>query len=604
MDKRTLLAVVISVVILIGGSFLQYVLFPPAAPKPAATQPAAPVTTTGSQSQSTQTSAHAEAAAPSASQTTGVPAGKSGAIVAVAETGQNQNAPETFTRETSRFRLVFSRVGGVLTSIQLREFKNADGSPVEMVLSSKDQYPFEVSFGDYKTPWTTDLFDIKETVDSKGSLFEFSRSFLSATGVPFTLRKTYRFVDDEYMMELAIAIENSVNEVPNLGQEKFAYTLSIGPQIGPFFKKLDGRSEYRSFMYYAGGRKDLSSLSGQVKELAQQVTWVGIVGKYFTILAVPDATQYTYEFDAQKIDPALDRSTLFIQRPVVQAAKTRDVFRFYIGPKKRDALGRYNDAANNSFGLGTLHMDEVITSPFLIGWLAQLLNYLLILLYAIIPNYGVAIILVTLIIKLLFLPLTFKSSEATARMSTLNPKIMEIRSRLKDKPEKMNQEIAELYRREKINPLSGCLPMLLQLPILWAIYSLLNDFFELRGAAFIPGWIPDLSAPESIWNWGISIPLLGQNLRLLPFLMLATQFLASRFATPQASAQQGAQMKILAYALPAVFFFILYEMPSGLVLYWTVQNILSIFQQLYINYRNKQKKESAQDVVTVKYRRK
>ena len=159
-------------------------------------------------------------------------------------------------------------------------------------------------------------------------------------------------------------------------------------------------------------------------------------------------------------------------------------------------MPRYNDSAQNAFRIAGLHADEVVTSSILIGWLATLLKYLLDFFYLLIPNYGIAIILVTLVTKLVFLPLTFKSSESMAKMATLNPKMPEIRARLKDKPEKMNQEIAALYKKEKINPMSGCLPLLLQLPVFFALYNLLNSHFELRGAMFIPGWIPDLSAPS------------------------------------------------------------------------------------------------------------
>jgi YidC/Oxa1 family membrane protein insertase len=510
-----------------------------------------------------------------------------------------ESGPQTVTRETGVFRLTFSRVGGVLTSIQLKKYKNLDGTQVDMVRSTDDQYPFEVSFGDYKESYTRALFNLKETVNGKQDQFEFWRTFTSLDGQPFILRKTYIFSQDEYLMEMRVSVENTVNEIPRLSTGQYAYTLSIGPQIGPAFKLLDGRSEYRNFIYFADGkRKDLGALSGQVKEYTNRVTWIGIMGKYFTILAVPDATQYRYVADARKTIPGFDKTILDLERPTLQAAKSTDIYRIYIGPKTADATKIYNDATKNSFGIADLKLDSVIYTPFLIGWLAQALNWLLNLFHMLIPNYGIAIVILTLLIKLVFLPMTFKSSEATARMQSLNPKIAEIRERLKGKPDKMNQEIALLYRKEKVNPLAGCLPLILQLPILWGIYSMLNDNFALRGAMFIPGWIPDLSSPEFVWDFApFAIPILNwSSLRLLPFLMLGTQFLQTRFATPQDQSQQGAQMKIFTYVLPAFFFFILYNMPSGLVLYWTVQNILSIFQQLYVNYVNKKKKLAAASV--------
>jgi YidC/Oxa1 family membrane protein insertase len=327
-----------------------------------------------------------------------------------------------------------------------------------------------------------------------------------------------------------------------------------------------------------------------------------IEGKYFTAIAVPDGAAIHIVFDSRKLVEGFDRSSISFARPVIKSAKNTDTFRFYMGPMKKEILSRYNDAARNpAFKVSALHADEMVTSSPLIGWLAQLLKYLLDFFYLIVPNYGIAIILLTILIKVVFLPLTFKSSESTAKMAALNPKITEIRTRLKGKPDKMNQEIGELYRREKINPLSGCLPLLLQIPVFFALYNLLNSYFELRGAMFIPGWIPDLSAPESVLNFPFAIPLLGWTaLRALPLLMVGSQLLQGKFTQPADQSQAGAQMKLMTYALPIVFLFILYDMPSGLVLYWTVQNILSIFQQLYINSLKKKKDELAAASMVVK----
>jgi YidC/Oxa1 family membrane protein insertase len=179
-----------------------------------------------------------------------------------------------------------------------------------------------------------------------------------------------------------------------------------------------------------------------------------------------------------------------------------------------------------------------------------------------------------------------------AKMAALNPKMQEIRTRLKDKPEKMNQEVGELYKKEGVNPLSGCLPLLLQIPIFFALYSLLNTQFELRGAMFIPGWIPDLSVPESVYALTNPIQIFSfafTDIRMLPLIMLGTQLLSSKIMQPPSADASGAQMKMLNYLMPVVFLFMLYNMPSGLTLYWTVQNILSIIQQAYINWTKRRK---------------
>jgi YidC/Oxa1 family membrane protein insertase len=139
-----------------------------------------------------------------------------------------------------------------------------------------------------------------------------------------------------------------------------------------------------------------------------------------------------------------------------------------------------------------------------------------------------------------------------------------------------------LYQKEGVNPLGGCLPMLLQIPVFFSLYALFSTQFDLRGASFIPGWIPDLSLPDSIWHWGAALPLVGwTDLRLLPLIMVGTQIWTSTLSQP-ASGSTG-QMRIMTYGLPFIFFFMLYEMPSGLMVYWCAQNILSVVQQAYIN---------------------
>ncbi|RPJ50551.1 MAG: membrane protein insertase YidC, partial [Methanobacteriota archaeon] len=143
-------------------------------------------------------------------------------------------------------------------------------------------------------------------------------------------------------------------------------------------------------------------------------------------------------------------------------------------------------------------------------------------------------------------------------------------------------EIAELYKREGVSPLGGCLPQLLQLPIMFALYLLFNEYFALKNAVFIHGWINDLSAPESIFTLPFSIPFLGDAVRMLQIIMVATQLFSTM--TTQATQSGGDnKMKWLPYIMMGVFFFILYNLPSGLVLYWTVQNILTVLQVIVQN---------------------
>jgi len=418
---------------------------------------------------------------------------------------------------------------------------------------------------------------------------------LSATGVPFTLKKTYVVMDGEYLVELRVAIENSVNDVPAIDSAGISYTLLVGPQIGPPFKKLDNRNDPRSFVYYwlndkgkIERKKDVLA-GGKTKTLDGRVTWAGVIGKYFTVITVPPGDLAKLVLDSRFVVPGKARSALAFSRSTMRASRIEDVWQFYLGPMKAEFMERYNTSDGNGFGISGLMVDQAIDKPGILGPIVWLLRQLLVLFQKLIPNWGVAIILVTLVTKIVFLPLTFKSSESMAKMATLNPKIQELRTRLKDKPERMNQEMAELYKKEKINPLSGCLPLLLQIPIFFALYTLLNTQFELRGAMFIPGWIPDLSVPESVYT--LPTPIFGflTDIRMLPLIMLGTQLLSSKIMQPPSADASGAQMKMLNYLMPVVFLFMLYNMPSGLTLYWTVQNVLSIAQQAYINWTKRRK---------------
>jgi YidC/Oxa1 family membrane protein insertase len=232
-----------------------------------------------------------------------------------------------------------------------------------------------------------------------------------------------------------------------------------------------------------------------------------------------------------------------------------------------------------------MQLVEVANTRGILSPLEKLLKWMLLIFYKLIPNYGIAIILLTLTVKIIFFPLTKKSFAATLRMQALAPKIKELQTKYKDNPQKMNAEMAEFYKKEGYNPLSGCLPMLLQIPIFFAMYNLFNSHFDLRGALFIPHWIPDLSVPESIWDFpsGVRLPLLGWTaLRLFSFFYVGSQLLYGK-VTQTPDQQNNTQMKMMLYVMPIVFFFILYDVPSGLLIYWIFSNLLTLVQQLVIN---------------------
>jgi len=279
---------------------------------------------------------------------------------------------------------------------------------------------------------------------------------------------------------------------------------------------------------------------------------------------------------------------------ITNVSASEDVFRFYLGPKTAAALDRYDNPGDNAFGLSALDLGAVVERNFLIGWLEWILQQLLALCHRVVRNWGVAIIIVTLIIKLLLYPLTIKSTKSMAKTQALTPQIEELRKKYANNPQKLNQEMSNIYKKEGINPLSGCLPLLLQFPIIIAMYGVVSKYFDLRGAVFIPGWITDLSAAEAVYTFkNFSIPLLNWDaIRLLPVIFVLSQLLYGKLT--QGGNAANSQMKMLNMLMPVMFFFILYNSPSGLLVYWIAQNIFSMVQQVFIMRTQKAKEQAGQ----------
>ena len=584
MEKNTLLAVVLSVIVITAGFMVQNVLYPPQpAPESAVESPAGGVaeadeSTASQQSQPTQPGTSVE---PSAQPTLGNP------IRPVPAEGIRTD-PVVY--ENDLVRVTFDPAGGRVVSYRLLDHMDGE-EPVEMVMQGgTDIGAFELHFGGAEAPRVRDLFRRVDTTDSNTVIFERDFYVEGSPNQPFTVTRTYRFFPGEYMVETSVEIQNSVNALIPLDFNGDAYTVSYGPQIGPSYEELDNRREYRNFYYFDGDRRRNIRIRGDGREvLEERVQWASLAGKYFAVAAIPGAVDYTWTMSNIRPEGLRDGATLSLTRPRISSAANRDVYRFFVGPKVGRVLERYNDPDDNALGLRNLELQELEDSRFLFGWLENILKFLMQIIYRAVPNYGVAIIILTILVKVLLWPLTHKSYESTSKMQTLNPKIQELREKYKDNPQKMNQAMADLYKKEGVNPLGGCLPMLLQFPFFIAMFGVFNNHFDLRGATFISGWITDLSAPESILNFGdFTLPLLGWNdLRLLPILFVGSQLLSSKLMQNPAAGSSNSQMKFMQYGLPIMFFFILYNMPSGLLVYWIFSNILTVAQQYFITQRRK-----------------
>lgn len=564
MERNTVIAVILSVVIITIGFALQSVLFPPdeaaslstPAPGPAETTTSTPTGTTPSQA---------------------VPIGS----VLAPTTGESQ----TVSYRNDLMEVEFDTRGAVVRQIWLLEHQDGD-QPVAMIIDGgTDHHAFRLRFGGLDGDIDQAIYRSEDSSDP--NVRRFTADYQHSSGAEFQITKEYRFYPGEYLVELEVSVRSAdaTTPIPLLSGEA-AYVLQVAPQIGPTFEKLDNRNEFRKYIYRAEDKKRTINNVGQSQRevLPTNSEWAAVAGKYFALIGVPYPIGSQAVFTARPLADGTVGSQLSFLRRHENASLIEDRYLFYIGPKQGQELKRYESAADNSVGLADMSFVDVLETRLLLGWLENILKAILQLIYRAIPNYGVAIIILTIFVKLLLFPLTRKSYQSTSKMQKLQPKIQELKDKFGEDQQKLNAAMAELYKKEGVNPLGGCLPILLQFPFFLAMFGLFNNHFDLRGAVFIPGWIDNLSGPESIWNFGsFTIPLLGWNdLRLLPIIYVSSQLLSSKIMqTPQSGS--NAQMKLMQYGLPLVFFFILYDMPSGLLVYWIVTNVLTAVQQVVTN---------------------
>ena len=582
MDKNTIWAIVLSSLVLFASFFIQSKFF--SKPQPAEN--------TEEQSQTLQNTANTPSAvnAVQGSDSMRLSAADSAEEPVEGEDADTEEVLEEreYVIETKTIKVRFTNRGGDIIGYELKDHSDG-GTPVQMAENiSPTNRAFALAFGGAANAIVNDLFNAK-IIDDRTIGFYKKFSVTNSTGGQdsFTLVKQYTFDPEEYVFKLDITIDGA-KSMNGLAFGDAAYTLRSSPQIGPYYNPKVDRYERRTFIFYTKEKvKKLNLSNGQVKVYDKGFSWAGIAGKYFVQQVVPlasSAIQSASYSTKNEVDNFQDAQLLLVRAPV-SGSFAQDSYYVYMGPKVEKNLGIYNNAAENNWKLSNLKLDEALGSGWL-SWLETFLKFLMEFFYKLIPNWGVSIILMTILLKVAMFPLTKKSSVSTLKMQELQPRIKEIQDKYKNNPEKMNAEMGKFYKEAGYNPLSGCLPLLIQFPLIFAMFNLFNNYFEFRGAMFIPGWIPDLSVGDSIYIFPPTIPLIGGSaLRLLPIIYVASQLLFTKITqTASANAAGGGNsMKLMMYGMPLFFFFMFYNAPAGLLLYWTVSNFLQLIQQMFIN---------------------
>lgn len=360
--------------------------------------------------------------------------------------------------------------------------------------------------------------------------------------------------------------------ISTLGVDSFAAVDGVhhwGKDLFKLFKQVSPET-----MQFTSTPAMLALISSHTPQSAD---WIATKNKFFVQILTPATPVNGFDLtvrregEGKKSAPVEVSAALQFNSELVGANETltRNA-RLYVGPK------------DYSF-LKTQGMDQVEVMEFKSTGFWKFMNPVMYpiktgllwglkALYKVVRNYGVAIMLLTLIVRGIFWPITHKGTESMRRMQALQPQLKEIREKFKDNPQRMQQETMAFYKENKVNPMGGCLPMFVQIPVFIALFTVLRSAIELRFSKFL--WISDLSEPENLFAG--MIPVVG-SLNILPLLMSATMILQQKM-TPSAGDPQ--QQKMMAVMMPIMMLFFFYTMPSGLVLYWTTSNLIMIIQMM------------------------
>lgn len=508
-------------------------------------------------------------------------------------------ASETdLTITTDKVKVLFSQKGGDIVSYQLLEHFDKDtGKGVQMADNiSEFNRAFALSFGDSSGVMLNEMFNVKkEGPNDIGFYRTYDIKDSSGVSHKYLIGKHYSFKENDYVFKFDVTVK-PLDGARELDVNGAAYTIRTSPQIGPHFDRKKNRNEVREILEFYNNKRFSKDIQGKTYD--RPFEWAGVGGKYFAILIKPQNVENISSVvkTSAAVENGYGNSQIFLTRLPLKNGISTDEFYVYIGPRSENELIKYNLADKNKWGILNAKFNQALKTTGVFSLVEMLLKWALEKIHIFIHNWGLAIIALTVILKIILFPLSKKSAMGTLKMQEIQPKMQAIQAKYRDNPQKLNEETAKLYKESGYNPVSGCLPMILQMFILFALYNVFNNYFEFRGASFIKGWIDDLSEGEYIWSWKREIPLLSsfsQNkLRLLPIIYTLSQLVTGKITQygGAGTAQSQSQMKFMMYGMPILFFFILYNVPSGLLIYWIVSNVLQMVQQLLINSYMKKKR--------------
>ena len=476
-------------------------------------------------------------------------------------------AGEIITLKNDVLELNIDTLGGAVVKAKLLKHLEEDKTPVSLFDKSGERQYFArsglVSATGVELPNHTLVFSVSKNTSNNSVT-------LTAEKNGVRLEKTYTLTAGSYLIDAKHVVKNI--SAQNLDATIYAEIVRDGGK--PSYKgKVEDSSFYSTFTgpaIYTDAEKflkiEFSDIEkGKAKtpgtQTAGQPTWVAMIQHYFTSAWIPSTT-YQKDLYVEMLEKNQYRVGVKSKlEPIGVGQEKTESLKLFVGPQEESVL--------ESIAPGL----ELVKDYGWLTILAKPIFWLLEKIHGIVNNWGWSIILLTVLIKLLFFPLSAASYKSMAKMKLVQPRLMEMKERFKGEPQKLNQAMMEMYRKEKINPLGGCLPVVVQIPVFIALYWVLLSSVEMRGAPWL-GWIQDLSQPDTLFGVWFGAPI-----GLLPIIMAISMFIQVKLnPTPP----DPLQAKLMMY-MPLIFSIMFFFFPSGLVLYWVVNNILSIAQQWQIN---------------------
>ena len=461
---------------------------------------------------------------------------------------------KTLTVETDRLILTFSNIGGSIKEIRLKDYKDLKTS--DPLILAEIQNPAGYIFALSSVMPKLALDKIAYNVSTKDDAVIYS----AAVG-DLSVTKKYIIHKSNYNIELQLLIKNISGKTKDVCYRVIAGSgmvekVELDKRFIETSSKIDGKPV-----------KFKRAKPGETIINPGTVNWTALKSKYFSLIFKP-LTQTRSEFYTQSGPGSIVTGVESELLSIPPSTAIESKFILFAGPSHIPVLKE----AGYDF-------EETVNYGFF-GGISKALLSTLRGIHRIVRSWGIAIIILSILLNVITFPLTMKSFKSMQKMQELHPQMEKLKKEHKDNPQKLNKEIMELYKKYKINPLSGCLPMMLQMPIFIALYQALMKSLELRSASFL--WIKDLSSPDGV-PLPFALPIVGSSINILPLIMVGAMVLQQKISAKSMGSavteEQKQQQKMMLIIMPIMFGFIFYNMPSGLVLYWVVNTGLTIVEQ-------------------------